>query len=164
MEKYSMSFDRVDEDAFPYLMFLPKDRGKLIKMLNDVFGSNVKIDILKRFRAYENDRVYQKELVETLPYSNKTVLKNLKELCAHNIFVEGMEKHHGNKDVWVKYYLIDEKMRWLVLLFEDPSEISNMGEIILQLAKLYYESLVKVAAKYGICEDDIKNEIGLSSS
>ncbi|MHC1598864.1 MAG: hypothetical protein ACXQS3_01815 [Candidatus Methanofastidiosia archaeon] len=164
MVEQSIVFDKIDEEVFPYILFLPTNREQLVAMLNGVFGSEVKITILKHIPACEDARIYQKDLVEALPYSNKTVLKNLKELCRYKVLHEGMEKQTGKKDVWVKYYTVDDKMAWLILLFKDPSELDNMQSIILQLARLYYTSLVDIAGKYGVSENDIKKEIGLTGS
>ncbi|MBN1786049.1 MAG: hypothetical protein JW825_03540 [Candidatus Methanofastidiosa archaeon] len=159
MQEGCLGFGNMDEEVFPYILFLPKDRDKLVSMLNGVFGSEAKIEILKRVPACGEIKIYQKNLIGELPYSNKTVIKNLKELCEFNILHEKMEKQRGEKDVWVKYYLVDERMTWLVLLFKRPSEINNMKSIILQLTRLYYKSIVDLGSKYGIGEDDIKKEM-----
>ncbi|HPR42193.1 MAG TPA: hypothetical protein PK718_06575 [Candidatus Methanofastidiosa archaeon] len=159
MEEKCLGFGDLQGDVFPYILFLPKDRKRLVSMLNGVFGSEAKIEILKRIPACGDIRIYQKNLIEELPYSNKTVIKNLKELCEFNILHENMEKQRGEKDVWVKYYLLDEKMTWLVLLFKEPSELNNMESIIRQLTRLYYGSVVQLGEMYGITEDEIRKEI-----
>jgi len=159
MDEGCLAFGGIDDEVFPYILFLPKDRGKLVSLLNGVFGSEAKIEILKKVPACGDIKIYQKNLIEELPYSNKTIIKNLKELCAFKILKENMEKQKGEKDVWVKYYLLDEKMTWLVLLFKEPNELNNMDSIIRQLTRLYYSSIVELGKRYGISEDDIKKEI-----
>jgi len=159
MQEKCLGFGDLEGDVFPYILFLPKDRDRLVSMLNGVFGSEAKIEILKKIPACGDTRIYQKNLIEELPYSNKTVIKNLKELCEFDILHENMEKQKGEKDVWVKYYLLNEKMTWLVLLFKEPSELNNMKSIIKQLAYLYYGSIVKLGAMYGVGEDEIRKEM-----
>jgi len=159
MQEKCLGFGDLEGDVFPYILFLPKDREKLVSMLNGVFGSEAKIEILKMIPACGDTRIYQKKLIEDLPYSNKTVIKNLRELCDFNILRENMEKQRGEKDVWVKYYLLNEKMTWLVLLFKKPSELNNMESIIKQLTRLYYKSIVQLGKLYGITEEELKEEM-----
>jgi hypothetical protein len=161
MAERCIAFNKVDEEVFPYILFLPTEKDKLISLLNGVFGSEKKIAILQKIPACGDTKIYQKDLIETLPYSNKTVIKNLKELCDLNILHEDMEQQKGNGGAWVKYYLVDEKMTWLVLLFKEPSELDNIQQIILQLASLYYFSIVDMAKRYGLTEDDIKAQLGI---
>lgn len=159
MAQRCLTFDSMDQDVFPYLLFLPTDRDKLISMLNGIFGSNAKIDILKGIPACGETKIYQKDLIASLRYSNKTILKNLKDLCLFGVLHEHMEKQTGPKDVWVKYYQLDDRMTWLVLLLKSPSEIDNMEDIILQLAEIYYSSLVNMASRYGVSEKKIMEKI-----
>ncbi len=164
MAEQCIAFGSVGQEVFPYVLFLPTNREKLVSLLNSVFGSTAKIEILKAIPACGDTRIYQKDLILSLPYSNKTILKNLKGLCEHGVLVENMEKQQGKKDVWVKYYEPAEKMMWLVLLFKDPSELTNMPHIILQLASLYYSSLRDMAKTFGVGDSEIHAAMGLSGS
>jgi len=159
MAERCIAFDKVDSEVFPYILFLPTDKEKLVSLLNGVFGSEKKITILQQIPACGDTKVYQKDLIEMLPYSNKTVIKNLKELCDLNILHEDMEKGEGG--AWVKYYLVEDKMTWLVLLFKEPSELDNIQQIILQLANLYYYSIVDMAKRYDLTENDVRAQMGL---
>ncbi|MDD4281715.1 MAG: hypothetical protein PHW58_05775 [Candidatus Methanofastidiosa archaeon] len=161
MAEQCIAFGTVDEEVFPYVLFLPTNRARLVTLLHSVFGTAAKIDILKRIPACGDTRIYQKDLIETLPYSNKTVIKNLKELCALGVLAENMEKQQGKKDVWVKYYEPAEKMTWLVLLFKEPQDIENMPHLILELASLYYRGLTAMAETFGVSEEDIRGAMGL---
>ena len=162
MAEQCIAFGSVDQEVFPYVLFLPTNREKLVGMLNSVFGSRAKIEILKTIPACGDTRIYQKDLINSLPYSNKTVIKNLKELCEHGVLVESMEKQQGKKEVWVKYYEPADKMMWLVLLFKVPGELSNMPHIIRQLVSLYYSSLKEMARTFGVGDREIRAAMGLS--
>lgn len=144
------------DDLLPYVIFLPSDRDAQLKMLSAVFGSQVNLDILTAFCGRE--RVYQKTLIETLPYSNKTVINHLKELVSLNVLQEGMEKQEGEKNVWLKYFEVEPSRRWLIFLIYDPETISAgiMQEIIVEVAYYYFKKIGELARKYGIEVDNIR--------
>jgi hypothetical protein len=137
-------------DDLPYVIFLPSDRDAQLKMLSAVFGSAVNLDILNAFCG--KDRVYQKELIEQLPYSNKTVINHLKELVSLNVLREGMEKQEGEKNVWLKYFEVEPERKWLVFLIYDPETISSgmMQEIIVEVAYYYFKKIGLLAREHGI--------------
>lgn len=144
------------DDLLPYVIFLPSDRDAQLKMLSAVFGSQVNLDILTAFCGRE--RVYQKTLIESLPYSNKTVINHLKELVSLNVLEEGMEKQEGEKNVWLKYFEVEPSRRWLIFLIYDPETISAgiMQEIIVEVAYYYFKKIGELARKYGIEIDTIR--------
>ena len=144
------------DDLLPYVIFLPSDRDAQLKMLSAVFGSQVNLDILTAFCGTE--KVYQKTLIETLPYSNKTVINHLKELVSLNVLQEGMEKQEGEKNVWLKYFEVEPSRRWLIFLIYDPETISAgiMQEIIVEVAYYYFKKIGELARKYGIEVDNIR--------
>ncbi len=144
------------DDLLPYVIFLPSDRDAQLKMLSAVFGSQVNLDILTAFCGRE--RVYQKTLIESLPYSNKTVINHLKELVSLNVLKEGMEKQEGEKNVWLKYFEVEPSRRWLIFLVYDPETISAgiMQEIIVEVAYYYFKKIGELARKYEIEIDTIR--------
>jgi len=144
------------DDLLPYVIFLPSDRDAQLKMLSAVFGSQVNLDILTAFCGRE--RVYQKTLIERLPYSNKTVINHLKELVSLNVLEEGMEKQEGEKNVWLKYFEVEPSRRWLIFLVYDPETISAgiMQEIIVEVAYYYFKKIGELARKYRIEIDTIR--------
>jgi hypothetical protein len=145
----------VPDDVLPYVVFLPSDRDAQLQMLSTVFGSKVNMHILTAFCG--KDKVYQKTLINTLPYSNKTVINHLKELVSLTVLKEGMEKQEG-KNVWLKYFEIEPSRRWLVFLIYDPETISPrmMKEIIVEVAYYYFKKIGELARKYGIDIEKIK--------
>jgi hypothetical protein len=140
----------ITDDLLPYVIFLPQDRDAQLRMLSTVFGSRVNLDILTAFCG--RDKVYQKTLIETLPYSNKTVINHLKELVLLNVLKEGMEKQEGEKNVWLKYFEVEPSKRWLIFLIYDPEAISEetMQEIIVEVAHYYFKKIGELAKSYGI--------------
>jgi hypothetical protein len=144
------------DDLLPYVIFLPSDREVQMRMLSEVFGSEVNLDILTAFCG--RDKVYQKMLIETLPYSNKTVITHLKELVSLNVLKEGMEKQEGEKNVWLKYFTVEPSRRWLIFLIYDPETISpeTMKEIIVEVARFYFRRITELAIQNGIEVEKVK--------
>ncbi|MCK4491791.1 MAG: hypothetical protein KAU03_04150 [Candidatus Altiarchaeales archaeon] len=136
----------------PCIVFLPEDREKRIGLLQLIFGSTTKIEILKSFcvESGVKKRVYQRDLIESLPYSNKTIISHVTELVTVGILGEGMEKRKN----WRKYLEVEKNMEWLILLFHDSGNISDekLKESIEEFASLYLEHLRLLIKKYGLDE------------
>lgn len=148
----------ITDDLLPYIIFLPSDRDAQLRMLSAVFGSEVNLDILTAFCG--KSKVYQKELIETLPYSNKTVINHLKQLVSLNVLKEGMEKQEGeSKNVWLKYFEVEPSRRWLIFLIYDPESISAemMQEIIVEVAYLYFKKIGELARQYNVDIDKMRD-------
>ena len=63
------------EEIYPYIVFLPPEKKYWV--LKTVFGSKIPIDILKfSIKQGISKKIYQKDLVRTLPYSNKTIIQH----------------------------------------------------------------------------------------
>ncbi|MBU7027457.1 MAG: helix-turn-helix transcriptional regulator [Theionarchaea archaeon] len=147
----------ITDDVLPYIIFLPSDRDAQLRMLSAVFGSEVNLDILTAFCG--KPKVYQKELIETLPYSNKTVINHLKQLVSLTVLKEGMEKQEGeNKNVWLKYFEVEPSRRWLIFLIYDPESISAemMQEIIVEVAYIYFKKIGELARQYNMDIDKLR--------
>ncbi len=112
-------------DLRPYVVFLPS--RKRAAVLSAIFGSNTAIDILKfALEQGISSKIYQKELLIKLDYSNKTLIGNLKSLTKLGILTEQMERVRRNKHVtWVKAYKLSEAGRWFALLIARESDLSN---------------------------------------
>jgi hypothetical protein len=106
----------------PCVVFLPQNHEDRIRLLEDVFGSEVKVAILKKFKLDAKEpKVFQQDLMKELPFSNKTIILHIGELVNLNVLNEGMEK----KKNWQKYLTINPKMEWLILLFQDPQMLTE---------------------------------------
>ncbi|MGC1120810.1 MAG: hypothetical protein WBA22_06920 [Candidatus Methanofastidiosia archaeon] len=146
----------ITDDLLPYVIFLPSDRDTQMNMLSAVFGSEVNLKILTQFCG--SDKVYQKALIDELPYSNKTIINHLKELVSLEVLKEGMEKQEGEKNVWVKYFEVEPSRRWLIFLIYDPETISSetMQELIVEVVQYYFKRIMELATHYGIEEETIR--------
>jgi len=123
----------------PYVIFLPSEQKT--KILNAIFGSRSAVDIL-RFSLSQgiSNKIYQKDLVKELPYSNKTIIKNLKSLTNLGVLIEKMEKmEKDGRSVWVKAYQLSDVGRWFALLLAEEKDLSEKekAEILQSIFRLY---------------------------
>lgn len=112
-------------ELHPYVVFLPSDLK--IKILSGIFGSKAAVDILK-FSLHQGiaTKIYQKDLVKTLDYSNKTIILNLKALTKLGVLTEEMEKADAKgRTVWVKTYQLSDSGRWFALLLAEEKDLSE---------------------------------------
>ncbi|MBU7031597.1 MAG: hypothetical protein HXS53_03625 [Theionarchaea archaeon] len=147
---------QVPDDLLPYVIFLPSDRDAQLQMLSAVFGSDVNLGILTEFCG--KSRVYQKQLIETLPYSNKTLISHLKELVTLGVLREGMEKKEGEeKNVWLKYFEVEPSKHWLIFLIYDPQFLSpdTTRKLIREVAQYYFKKIVELARAHDISTEEI---------
>ena len=129
----------MDVDLHPYVVFLPS--GQKTKILNAIFGSKAAVDILKfSLKQGISNKIYQKDLVKKLAYSNKTLIENLKSLTKLAVLKEEMEKVQRNdRIVWVKSFQLSDAGRWFALLLAEEKELSvqEKAEILQNLFRAY---------------------------
>ncbi len=128
----------------PYVVFLPTEKKD--KILSAIFGSKASVDVL-RFSLKQgiSKIIYQKDLVESLNYSNKTIIGNLKALTNLGVLTEKMEKtEKKNRIIWVKTYQLTTLGRWFALLLAEESQLTKNEKIeILESLFRTYVKLVK---------------------
>lgn len=148
----------MSERLYPYVVFLPTERKQ--KVLRAIFGSTVPVDILK-FSISQgiSEKIYQKDLIKSLEYSNKTVIEHLKALVRLDILKEGMEKAQSEgRTVWVKCYTLSDLGRWLALLLsrEDALSKDEKAEIVRSVFRSYIRWLRKLSEKLGVKMDVLR--------
>lgn len=129
----------MNEDLHPYVVFLPSEQK--IRVLSAIFGSKAAVDILKFSLSQGiSNKIYQKDLVEKLAYSNKTIIENLKSLTRLAVLKEEMEKtEKKGRTVWVKTYQLSDAGRWFALLLAEEKDLSDAekAEILQNLFRAY---------------------------
>lgn len=127
------------ENLHPYVVFLPSDQK--IKILSAIFGSKAAVDILKfSLNQGISNKIYQRDLVKKLAYSNKTTIENLKSLTRLIILQEEMEKvQEKGRITWVKAYQLSDAGRWFALLLAEEKDLSEheKAEILQDLFRAY---------------------------
>lgn len=143
----------------PYIIFLPSEEKHNI--LSAIFGSKASLDILKfSLKQGVRNSVYQKDLVERLPYSNKTIIETLKNLTKLGILTEKMEKAYRNgRTVWVKSYRLSEVGKWFALLLAEEKELNDQekAEILENIFRSYIKWIKNSAEKLHVSREKLKN-------
>jgi DNA-binding HxlR family transcriptional regulator len=124
------------------------------KVLQSIFGSSVPIDILN-FSINQGifGKIYQRDLIQSLNYSNKTLIEHLKSLTDLGIMEESMEKKESaGRTVWVKYYLLSDLGRWFALLIakEDALSKEEKAEIVRSVFQSYVKWVRELSEKLGV--------------
>ena len=142
----------LDRELHPYVVFLPSDEK--VRMLGAIFGSRAAVDILKLALSQGvSKKIYQKDVIEKLSYSNKTVIGNLKSLTRLGVLMEDMEKAaKQGRTVWVKTYLLSDVGKWFALLLADEKDLSQKekAEILQSLFRAYIKWVKDLSAKLNV--------------
>ncbi|MBS7635715.1 hypothetical protein KEJ34_09640 [Candidatus Bathyarchaeota archaeon] len=137
---------------YPYVIFLPK--GSKHEVLRAIFGSSVPLDILKfALKRGVSEKIYQKDLIGVLGYSNKTVIEHLKALTELGILTEHMEKTEFlGRTVWLKTYTLTDLGRWFALLLveEENLPVEDKIEIARNVFRSYVRWVRELTEKLGI--------------
>jgi hypothetical protein len=137
------------EDLHPYVVFLPSEQKT--KILSAIFGSKAAVDVLRfSLKNGISNKIYQKDLVKKLSYSNKTIIENLKSLTRLRIMKENMEKvEEKGRLVWVKAYLLSDAGKWFALLLAEQRDLSQeeKAEILQDLFRAYIRWVKDLAEK-----------------
>lgn len=145
------------EPLYPYVIFLPKSRKK--KVLRAVFGSTVPLDILMfSLKKGVSKRIYQRDLIKELSYSNKTIIERLKTLTELGIVKEHMEKTSiKGRMIWLKYYVLSDLGKWFALLLVEEKDLPREKKvgIINNAFSSYLRWIKKLADNLEISKDDL---------
>ena len=144
--------DLSKKEVYPYIVFLPPEEKSWV--LKAVFGSEIPIDILKfSIKQGISKKIYQKDLMEALPYSNKTMIEHLKLLTKRGILKESMEKNESRgRAVWVKYYRLSDIGKWFALLLAEKTDLTDTEktEILCNIFKSYVRWVKETSQKLGV--------------
>ncbi|MEM2111049.1 MAG: hypothetical protein QXX08_04120 [Candidatus Bathyarchaeia archaeon] len=145
------------ERLYPYVIFLPKDRKQ--RVLSAIFGSEAPIDILRfALRQGISRKIHQKDLIETLRYSNKTIIERLKTLVELGILQEEMEKAESSgRTVWLKSYVLSDLGKWFALLLVEEESLTNDQkiEIVRNAFRSYAIWVRELSGKLGMSREDL---------
>lgn len=156
----------MSEQIHPYIVFLPAKMKQ--KVLQAIFGSTVPIGILNfSINQGISKKIYQKDLIKNLNYSNKTLIEHLKSLTQLGILEESMEKRESaGRTVWVKYYVLSDLGRWFALLLakEESLPRDEKIDIIRSIFRSYVRWMRELTEKLdvdkAVLEEIFEKEIG----
>jgi predicted ArsR family transcriptional regulator len=138
-------------------VFLPSEQKS--KVLGAIFGSKAAVDVL-RFSLGQgiSNKIYQKDLVEKLAYSNKTIIENLKSLTKLGVLKEDMEKSKkAGRIVWVKAYQLSDVGKWFALLIAEEKDLSQAekAEILQNLFRAYIRWVRDLSEKLNVNKETL---------
>ena len=140
----------LEKNVWPYVLPFPIDIRQR-RLVWKILQSKVGIGILARLNVEKP--TYQKELIERLPYSNKSIIEYLKLMVSTGILEYGMEKAKAKgKNVWIKWYKPTKFGKWLILFLKSPREISSetVKETVEELFQIYSANIVEFCLKYNL--------------
>ena len=142
---------------YPYVIFLP--RSSKHKVLRAIFGSSVPVDILKfALKQGVYEKIYQKDLIKKLGYSNKTIIEHLKALTKMGVLNERMEKTEvSGRTVWLKIYTLSDLGRWFALLLVEEENLSREDKIkiVYNVFRSYIRWIKDLSEKLGIDKSEL---------
>jgi hypothetical protein len=149
----------VSENLHPYVVFLPSNQKP--RILSAIFGSRAAVDVLTfSLKQGISRKIYQKDLMTGLQYSNKTIIENLKQLTRLGILNEQMEKtKKDQRTVWVKTYNLSDSGRWFALLLAQEEDLSRKEkmEILEDLFRTYVRWVTHLAEKMQMNKESLES-------
>lgn len=141
-----------------YVIFLPAEEKD--RILSAIFGSKASLDIL-RFSLKQgiSNKIYQKDLIKRLQYSNKTIIENLKVLTKLGVLTEAMEKAESEgRTVWVKAYKLSDVGKWFALLLAEEEDLTGAekAEILQSIFRSYVRWVKSLSEKLRVGKDVLK--------
>lgn len=150
-------------DFHPYVVFLPTSQKN--KILSAIFGSRAAVDILKFSLSQGiSSRIYQRDLVRKLGYSNKTIIENLKSLTRLGVLSEQMEKieKERRRAVWVKAYELSDVGKWFALLLAEEKDLSSRekAEILQNIFRRYIMWVKSLSENLNVDKETLEKIFG----
>jgi ribokinase len=154
-----MAQETSSKRIWPYVLPFPLDTEKR-GLIWSILQSRVGLKILRVMSIEE--RTYQHDLIQQLPYSNKSIIEYLKKMVRAAVLDEGMKTStERGRTVWVKWYKPTSLGKWLILFLRTPEEVpaSLTKTIIEELFHLYSSSIVEVCQRYGMDIDSFHQDL-----
>ncbi len=140
------------EPLWPYLLFLPVELEKRDEFIRSVLASRLARSVLSSFD--ETGRVLQRNLIQNLPHSNKSILAYLKTLGHFGLITTGTTVHHGKR---VVYHELTKNGWGLARFYFEglPSDVEQLTAFLLEdylirLATLYRDEGISESALFDI--------------
>jgi len=145
------------ENLHPSVVFLPTEEKS--KILRAIFGSKAAFDVLRfSLKQGVSNEIYQKDLVRKLPYSNKTIIENLKTLTKLGIMEESMKKtEKEGRIIWVKAYRLSDAGRWFALLIAEEKDLSQKekADILQTIFRTYIKWVKDLSEKLYVSKETL---------
>ncbi len=148
----------MDSGSHPYVVFLPSEQKN--KILSSIFGSKAAVGILRFSLAQGvSAKLYQKDLLAKLDYSNKTIIENLKLLTQLGVLSENMEKtKKQSRTVWVKAYRLSDVGMWFALLLAEDKDLTQeeKADILRKIFRRYVMWVRKLSTDLNVRRETLR--------
>jgi len=134
---------------WPYLLFLPEDPARRDEFIRSVLASRLARTVLSSFD--ETGKVLQRDLVEKLPHSNKSILAYLKTLSEFDLITTGSTVYNGKRVVFHKL----TKNGWGLARFYFEGLPSDVEELTSYLLEDYLIRLSTIYREQGLPESNL---------
>lgn len=132
------------ENLWPYVMFLPEDLKHKQLFIKKVLAAKVASGVLASFD--KNGRALQRDLVQSLPHSNKSILSYLNTLKEFDLITTDTSVEGGKR---VVIHTLT-KIGWGVARLFSASLPSDLGDLTASLLEDYLSSLVSLYRDRGL--------------
>jgi hypothetical protein len=123
-------------ELWPYLLFLPIDIKERYTFIRKVLSSKVAASVFSQFETI--GKVYQKDLIENLPHSNKSILSFLSTLRKYGLIISDSEVQAGKRVVVHKL----TKSGWEFSKFFSEELPADIGDLTISLLEEYLYRLI----------------------
>jgi len=148
------------EGVWPYVLPFPLDEESR-RAIWGVLTSRVGLSILRSLPI--KGRVYQRDLIAALPYSNKSIITLLKRMVSAGLLREGFDwvgVRRGRR-VRVRWYEPTPLGRWLALFLRPPTEVPRdvATAALRELFQLYMFSVAEACRRLGVGLGDLGSSL-----
>ncbi len=137
------------ESLWPYLLFLPDDPERRDEFIRSVLASRLARSVLSSFD--ETGKVLQRDLVEKLSHSNKSILAYLKTMSQFDLIKTGTTLHKGKRVVFHEL----TKNGWGLARFFFEGLPSDVEELTSYLLEDYLIRLSTIYREQGLPESNL---------
>ena len=123
-------------ELWPYLLFLPIDLNERNSFIRSILSSKVASSVFFQFET--SGKVYQKDLIEDLPHSNKSILAFLSKLRKYGLIISDSEVQEGKRVVVHKL----TKSGWEFSKFFSKELPADLGDLTVSLLEEYLFRLI----------------------
>ncbi len=137
------------EPLWPYVLFLPVEIEQRDEFIKSVLATRIARGVLSSFD--DTGRVLQRDLIENLPHSNKSILAYLKTLSNYGLVTTGTTVHKGKRVVYHEL----TKNGWGLARFYFEGLPSDVEELTVYLLEDYLVRLATLYREEGLPESNL---------
>jgi len=139
-----------EDQIWHYVLPFPLETEKR-RLIWSILQSKVGKSLLMNMDV--EGRTYQKDMINRMSYSNKSIIEYLKRMFSAGMLEQGMEQVvTGKRKVRVKWYVPTNLGRWFILFLKPADDIPPelVRKTIEEIFHVYASSIVEVCRNFGI--------------